>query len=597
MTTEQKEAGADLDRLNANYSRIEELSQRLIKAMAAKKPIDPALRGPSQDVFVKAATAYMREVTQNPTKLFENQVAYWGKTFKAYLDAHQTLVGGRPEGAADSEPQDKRFANPLWDSNPYFKFVKANYLLTSEAIEKSLADLEGLEGEDRNRTEYFTRQLLDMFSPTNFLATNPDALARAVETDGQSLIDGLENLVTDIEANSGELVVSLADKRAFKVGENLAATPGSVVYRNRMFELIQYSPTTDTVQETPLLVFPPWINKFYVLDLKEQSSFIRWVVDQGVTLFVVSWVNPDKSYADVGMDEYVENGYIEAINQVKAITGQPDVNAVGYCIGGTTLSLTAAVLEKRGNKSLKSATLFTTMTDFSDPGEIGVFLDNSFVDGIEREVSETGILNSFIMSRTFSYLRSNDLIYAPAIKSYMLGQTPPAFDLLYWNGDSTNLPGKMAVQYLRGLCQQNKFAIGGFDLCGETVTLKDVKVPVCAIACETDHIAGWKASYSGVRQFGSRSKTFIVSQSGHIAGIVNPPAKKKYGHYTNTDFKLEPDAWLAGADFNEGSWWPRWREWLGKRSGKQIPARKVGDSAHPILCASPGTYVLNKLSA
>ena len=340
------------------------------------------------------------------------------------------------------------------------------------------------------------------------------------------------------------------------------------------------------------MIFPPWINKFYILDLKPKNSLIKWIVDQGYTLFVVSWKNPDPSYADVGMDHYVEEGYLTAIDEVKKITGEKKVNTVGYCIAGTTLSLTLALMAKRGDSSFKSATFFTTLTDFSDQGEVGVFLDDDFVDGIEAEVSEHGILDSFFMSRTFSFLRSNDLVYGPAIRSYMMGENPPAFDLLYWNGDGTNLPARMAVEYLRGLCQGDLFATTGFPLCGETLSIKDVKVPVCAIACETDHIAAWTSSYNGVRQMGSRSKTFILSESGHIAGIVNPPTKKKYGHYTNDDLTLEPYAWQQGATFNDGSWWPRWEGWLSKRSGKQIPARKPGDAQHKVLAPAPGTYVV-----
>ncbi|MEM8554427.1 MAG: alpha/beta fold hydrolase, partial [Pseudomonadota bacterium] len=317
----------------------------------------------------------------------------------------------------------------------------------------------------------------------------------------------------------------------------------------------------------------------------------KWIVEQGYTLFVVSWVNPDNSYADVGMDNYVEDGYITAIDQVKEITGEEKVNAIGYCIAGTTLSLTMALLEKRKRKDVNCATLFTTLTDFSDPGEIGVFLNDGFIDGIEKEVTEQGYLDKFFMSRTFSYLRSNDLIYGPAIKSYMLGDAPPAFDLLYWNGDGTNLPARMAVEYLRGLCQNDQFATEGFSLCGETLKLSDIKVPVCSIACETDHIAIPSGCYNGLQKFGSRSKTFILSESGHIAGIVNPPTKKKYGHYTNDDMKTDFETWKANATYNEGSWWPRWHTWLSKRSGKQVPARQPGDASHPVITAAPGTYV------
>jgi polyhydroxyalkanoate synthase len=444
--------------------------------------------------------------------------------------------------------------------------------------------------------EYFTKQIVDMLSPTNFLGTNPDALEKAIATDGESLVKGLENLISDIEANNGELLVTLADREAFEIGRNIATTPGSVVFRNRMLELIQYAPTTETVHATPLLIFPPWINKFYVMDLKPGNSLIKWIVDQGFTLFVVSWVNPDAGYAGVGMDDYIREGYLTAMAEVRRITGEKQINCVGYCIAGTTLGLTLAHLERAGDPSVKSATFFTTLADFSDPGEVGVFLNDDFVDGIQRQSESDGILSRFFMSRTFSFLRSNDLIYTPAIKSYMLGETPPAFDLLYWNGDGTNLPAKMAIEYLRGLCQQDGFAKGEFPVFGKPVSLEGVKVPLCAIACETDHIAHWKGSFNSVRQMGSDDKTFILSQSGHIAGIINPPSKGKYGHYTNDGPMAAPEDWLAGATFHQGSWWPRWGAWLAGRSGGQVKARIPGDSGAPVLCPAPGTYVLPKPS-
>jgi polyhydroxyalkanoate synthase subunit PhaC len=494
-------------------------------------------------------------------------------------------------GCVSHNSSDKRFSDELWDTHPYFNYIKQQYLFSSEAIRSAVEDLEGLDASDRKRVEYFSRQIVDMFSPANFLGTNPEALSRAVETDGQSLVDGLENLVRDVEDAQGDLQVTLADRDAFTLGENLATTEGAVVYRNALFELIQYAPLTDEVHRTPLVIFPPWINKFYVLDLKPGNSLVRWIVEQGYTLFVVSWRNPDPSYRDMGLGDYVENGYLRAIEEIKSITGEEKVNAVGYCIAGTTLALTLALLNKRNDTSVNSATFFTTLTDFSDQGEVGVFLDDDFVDGIERETEEKGILDSFYMSRTFSFLRSNDLIYKPAIRSYMMGEAPPAFDLLYWNGDSTNLPARMAVEYLRGLCQRDEFARDGHTLLGERLQLRDVKVPLCAVACETDHIAAWQSSYAGIRKMGSRSKSFILSQSGHIAGIINPPEKKKYGHYTNADWPRGGADWLESATFHDGSWWPRWGAWLAKRSGRKVPARKPGCESHPVLAPAPGCYV------
>ena len=591
MTTEDMtpDATERAERLTANLVKVEELSQRLTAALAQKRVVDPALHGPAPDVYMKAAAAYLAEMVSNPARVMEHQVGYWGKALKHYVEAQQTLAKGEFKAPPDPGPKDRRFQNPLWETHPFFNYIKQQYLLNAEAITTAVGDMETLEPADRKRVEYFTKQIVDMFAPTNFLGTNPDALEKAVATDGESLVKGLENLVRDIEANQGDLLVTLADREAFHVGQNIATTPGAVVYRNKMLELIQYTPTTEKVHKTPLLIFPPWINKFYVMDLKPQNSLIKWIVDQGFTLFVVSWVNPDASYAGTGMDDYIRDGFIQAMAETRRITGEKKINAVGYCIAGTTLGLTLAHLQKAGDESVKTATFFTTLTDFSDPGEVGVFLNDDFVDGIERQTDLDGILSKLFMSKTFSFLRSNDLIYTPAIKSYMLGEAPPAFDLLYWNGDGTNLPAKMAVEYLRGLCQHDGFAKGDFKVFGKKVKLSDVKIPLCAIACETDHIAHWKGSFNGIKQMGSKDKTFILSESGHIAGIINPPSKDKYGHYTSdAPVAGEPEAWLKTATFTKGSWWPRWGAWLAGNSGPLVKARVPVDS----LCAAPGTYVV-----
>ena len=589
MTTEEIDNTSNVSELSENLTKIEELSQRFISALSQREQIHPGLQAPGQDLFLKAASAYFSEAVTHPAKILESQVEYWGKTLAHYVEAQQNLF--RLEAPEDPGLKDARFANEVWDTHPYFNYVKQQYLFSAGMIRDAVDKLDDLDESDKKRVRYFSQQIIDMMSPTNFLGTNPEALAKAAETNGQSLVHGLENLVRDIENSDGELLVSLADKDAFEVGKNIGATEGSVVFRNEIFELIQYAPTTETVHKTPLLIFPPWINKFYILDLKPKNSLIKWIVDQGYTLFVVSWKNPDASYRDFGLDDYVETGYLTAIDTVKKITVEPQVNVVGYCIAGTTLSLTLGMLQKRGDKSVKSATFFTTLTDFGDQGEVGVFLANDFVDAIEEQVAKDGILKSFIMSRTFSFLRSNDLIYGPAIRSYMLGEAPPAFDLLYWNGDGTNLPACMLMEYLRGLCQENRFARDGFEVLGETVTIKDVEVPLCAIACETDHIAAWSTSYTGVRQMGSRSKKFILSESGHIAGIVNPPSKKKYGHYLNETWSDDWQEWRDAAKFNQGSWWPTWEDWLAPRSGKMIAAREPGNESFPVIGNAPGLYV------
>ena len=593
-TKTDAESSKAQERMEENLRKVEALGARLSQIMVGRDTHQASLDGPNQELFAKAAASYWTEAVQNPAKMIEQQVSYWSKSVGHFMEAQQALAKGKLAAPEDTSPEDRRFANPLWKSHPYFNFVKQQYQINAEALGQAVDHVADLAPHEKKRLQYFSRQIIDMMSPTNFLATNPDALERAVATEGESLIRGLENLIADLEANNGELIVRLADESAFELGRNIATSPGKVVYRNKLFELIQYSPSTEKVDATPIVIFPPWINKFYILDLKAQNSLVKWIVDQGYTLFMVSWVNPDQSHRDIGMGDYIEDGFLTAIREVKEITAQEEVHAVGYCIAGTTLSLTLSLMKQRGDTSVKSATFFTALTDFSDQGEFQPFLTDDFIDGIEAETKDKGILPSVIMARTFSFLRSNDLVYGPAIKSYMLGDTPPAFDLLYWNGDGANLPQRMAMEYLRGLCQQNKLVEGGFELLGHRLKLEDIDVPLIAIGCETDHIAPWKDSYRGVRMMGSADKTFVMTQSGHIAGIVNPPSKGKYGHYTNDDLSLDHEDWLEGAKFHEGSWWPRWGAWLENRSDGKVDARIPGEKGRDTLGDAPGTYVVRK---
>ena len=593
-TKTDAESSKAQERMEENLRKVEALGARLSQIMVGRDTHQASLDGPNQELFAKAAASYWTEAVQNPAKMIEQQVSYWSKSVGHFMEAQQALAKGKLAAPEDTSPEDRRFANPLWKSHPYFNFVKQQYQINAEALGQAVDHVADLAPHEKKRLQYFSRQIIDMMSPTNFLATNPDALERAVATEGESLIRGLENLIADLEANNGELIVRLADESAFELGRNIATSPGKVVYRNNLFELIQYSPSTEKVDATPIVIFPPWINKFYILDLKAQNSLVKWIVDQGYTLFMVSWVNPDQSHRDIGMGDYIEDGFLTAIREVKEITAQEQVHAVGYCIAGTTLSLTLSLMKQRGDTSVKSATFFTALTDFSDQGEFQPFLTDDFIDGIEAETKDKGILPSVIMARTFSFLRSNDLVYGPAIKSYMLGDTPPAFDLLYWNGDGANLPQRMAMEYLRGLCQQNKLVEGGFELLGHRLKLEDIDVPLIAIGCETDHIAPWKDSYRGVRMMGSEDKTFVMTQTGHIAGIVNPPSKGKYGHYTNDNLSLDHEDWLEGAKFHEGSWWPRWGAWLENRSDGKVDARIPGEKGRDTLGEAPGTYVVRK---
>ncbi|MBV7396407.1 PHA/PHB synthase family protein [Mameliella sediminis] len=566
--------------------KLQALTARLITAVSRRKTPNPAIDAPGPDLYLKTAAAWWSNVLSNPTRAMEKQAEFWQESMKAYADALHTKQDGETDSSSD-----KRFAGEDWAANPWFNYLMRQYQVTSGAIRDAVEHLDTLPDKEKRRLRYFSDQIVNLMAPNNFLGSNPEALRRALETEGASLLQGLENLVSDLEANDGDLLVKLVDDGAFEVGGNLATSPGKVVLRTKMMELIQYAPATDEVHEIPLLIFPPWINKFYILDMKPQNSMIRWLTDQGFTVFVASWVNPDAEYADVGLEDYIKDGYLSAIETVKKISKQDKINVVGYCIAGTTLAMTLSYLKKKGDASVNSATFFTALTDFSEQGEFTPFLQDDFIDGIEIEVKRHGLLPARVMSRTMSFLRSNDLVYGPAIRSYMMGQTPPAFDLLFWNGDSTNLPGKMTMQYLRGLCQRNEFAEGRFELMGETLNVEDVEIPLMAVTAQTDHIAAWKDCYRGVRKMSSENKTFIVSESGHIAGIVNPPSKKKYGHYTNTNLQADADTWLEAADFHEGSWWPRWKDWLAERSGGMVPGRVPGKDGGKDLGAAPGTYV------
>ncbi|TKW68122.1 MAG: class I poly(R)-hydroxyalkanoic acid synthase [Paracoccus denitrificans] len=571
-----------------NLERIESLTKRLTSALSRRPRHDPGVEGPGADLMVNASVAAAKLWAEQPARILEQQVKFWGATFARFAEMQSQLAKGKLTAPPDDQPEtDKRFKNPLWQSHPYFNLVKSQYQINAQAMRDAAAGLEMGSDVDQHRLNWLTNQVIDMFAPTNFFATNPDAIERALDTEGESLVKGLENLVRDVETNGGELVVSLADRNAFAVGENIGTAEGRVVRQEPLYELIQFSPSTDQVHATPIVIFPPWINKFYILDLKPENSMIRWIVDQGYTLFVVSWKNPDVSYAETSLEDYV-SAYLSVMDAIEEITAQPKVNAVGYCIGGTTLTLTLGLMAQRGDDRVESATFFTTLTDFSEQGEFTPFLQEDFVEGIAAEVGRAGIFASQLMTRTMSFLRANDLVWGPAIRSYMMGEAPPAFDLLYWNGDATNLPGKMTVDYLRGLCQQNLLIEDGFPVHGHNVSVRDIKLPLCAIGCETDHIAPWKYSWRGVAQMASDDKRFILSESGHIAGIVNPPSKKKYGHYTGAqDFANGPDAWRDASEFTAGSWWPTWEAWLAERSGDMVPARVPEDGFGP----APGSYV------
>ncbi len=581
--------------LGQNFQRINFLLQRLFLALSRREIRNPGVEGPGQPLFLRAAMNQAQGWMTNPMKAANTHLQFWQNSTALYAELTQAMLSGAarmPQTPGDDGPKDARFADDEWSKHPFFYYLRRQYQIMSAYLE-SLADGASV-GEDDKHAEqihFFTHQLVDMFSPANFLASNPVAIKKAVETNGRSLVEGLENLVKDLERSGGDLLVTLSDPEAFIVGESLATTKGHVVHETDLFQLIRYEPVTEKVYSRPLLLIPPWINKFYILDLQPKSSLVKWLTEQGVAVYIVSWKNPREELRDYGMDSYVEQGVLPAMRKVDEFHGNDGINVVGYCIGGTTLALSLALLNKtKADNPAKSATFFTSLTDFADPGPLKSFIDEGFISGIMIEAQRKGYLDQRIMARTFSFLRPNDLVYGPAVKAYLLGEARPKFDLLFWNEDSTRLPERMAQEYLTHLYRDNLFATVGFEIENVHVSLDDIKIPHYVVACEKDHIAPWDASFRGLSRLKGGGR-FVLAQSGHIAGIVNHPDKKKYGYWVSDETPGDLDAWRAGTVAHDGSWWPDWVSWLAKRSGKKVDAEASFPKSIPRLEPAPGRYV------
>jgi polyhydroxyalkanoate synthase len=483
---------------------------------------------------------------------------------------------------------DSRFKDESWDSNFLFDFFKQSYLIAARQIQQTVANVDGLPEDSRKKVAFFTRQYVDALAPSNFVLTNPQVLRETVNSGGQNLLKGLNNLLSDIEKGEGQLRISMTDERAFQFGKNVAITPGKVVYQTDLMQLIQFSPTTKEVYRRPLVIVPPWINKYYILDLRESNSFIRWATDQGHTVFVVSWVNPDARLAQKGFDDYMKEGTLAALDAVEKATGEKKINFIGYCLGGTLLGCTLAVLAARGEDRVGCATFFVSLLDFSAPGELGVFIDEQQVQALEKKMNERGYLEGSEMAGTFNLLRANDLVWSFVINNYLMGKDPFPFDLLYWNSDSTRMPARMHSFYLRNMYMKNLLAVpGGIELDGVPIDLSKVTVPAYFISTAEDHIAPWKTTYIGSTYLGGPVR-FVLGGSGHIAGIVNPPAAKKYHYWVNDALPDTADEWFAGAKQIPGSWWEDWQAWMEQQNaGKaKVPARIPANA----LEDAPGSY-------
>jgi polyhydroxyalkanoate synthase len=534
-------------------------------------------------------------MAKHPEKVMHANLDLWKQGLECYQQNLQFMLGWDQGGEQVVPNTDRRFRHESWTDQPGYQAIRQSYQLITEYVQRLVRETEGLDEKTAKRAEFYTQLILDAMSPSNFMGSNPEVIDKMIATRGQSVIDGLTNLKNDLERGDGTLKISMTDYDAFEVGKNIATTPGKVVYENRMMQLIQYQAATKSVASAPLLVVPPWINKFYIMDLQKKNSLINWLVEQGHTVFVISWINPDESYADVGFEEYVKEGVVEAISAIEKATGEKSVNAVGYCIGGTLLATTMAYMTAKKDVRIDSATFLTTMLDFEAPGELGIFIDDAQISSLEDKMDEKGFLDGKDMSGTFNLLRANDLIWSFYINNYLLGNKPRAFDLLYWNSDSTRMPAKMHKWYLRNLYLDNNLVEpGSLSIDGVPIDLTSIKIPSIFVSTEEDHIAPWTSTWTGALNFSGPVK-FILGGSGHIAGICNPPVNNKYGFRVSSQ-KLTRDAqaWKEKAELNEGSWWPTWQDWVKKFQGKTIDARVPGDHELKVIEDAPGRYVKMK---
>ena len=514
---------------------------------------------------------------------------------RAYLDlwagAVKRMAGEQAPPVVSPDPRDKRFADPEWSENQFFDFLKQAYLLTAQWADKLVKDAAGVDEHTRKKAEFYVKQIANAISPSNFVLTNPELLRETLSSNAENLVRGMHMLSEDIKAGHGLLKIRQSDPSMFEVGKNLATTPGKVVFQNELMQLIQYEATTKNAMRLPLLIVPPWINKFYILDLAPEKSFVKWCVDEGITVFVISWVNPDARLAAKSFEEYMREGVITALDTVGAITGEKQVHAIGYCVGGTLLSIALAYLAAKKQNRIKSATLFAAQADFTYAGDLMVFVDEERISQLETHMKEQGYLEASRMANTFNMLRSNDLIWPYVVNNYMRGKKPVPFDILYWNSDATRMPAANHSFYLRNCYLDNKLTKGEMEIAGARIDLRKVKVPVYNLATREDHIAPAKSVLYGSQYFGGPVK-YVLAGSGHIAGVVNPPSKPKYQYWTGEKPNGESvEAWMKTATEHPGSWWPDWLEWLKAQGAETVAARKIGGGKFKPIEDAPGSYV------
>ena len=534
----------------------------------------------------RVAEYYMAD----PQRAFMAQTALTKQFVDLWAVTLQRLQGEQAPPVVAPDLSDKRFADAAWRDNPYFDFIKQAYVLTARWADDLVKRADELDPHDREKAQFYLRQVTAALSPSNFLATNPELLRTTLEESGENLVRGLKMLAEDIQAGHGNLRIRQSDARAFKLGVNLAATPGKVIFRNELMEVIQYAPSTPEVYKRPLLIVPPWINKFYILDLNPEKSFIRWAVAEGLTVFVISWVNPDERHADKDFDSYMREGVLTALDCIEQATGEREAAAIGYCVGGTLLTGTLGYMAAGGDRRIASATLFATQIDFADPGDLKVFVDAEQLKAIEERMAERGYLEGSAMANAFNMLRPNDLIWSYYVNNYLKGKEPMPFDLLVWNSDSTRMPAANHKFYLRHCYLQNDLSNGRMELNGRTIDLKKVTIPVYELATKEDHIAPARSAFTGAKCFGGPVR-YVMAGSGHIAGVINPPTKPKYQYWSDGAPEGKFEDWVAKAKEAPGSWWPDWLAWLTAQAPEKVPARKPGEGKLKPLCDAPGEYV------
>ncbi len=596
--SDKTQTEVDESQISGTMADIAERSQRLLQDFIARQGAGNGAKLGFDDPF-NLGTAFFEMTTRmmaEPHKIVEANMNLWQDYMRLWQTTAQRMMGQEASPVVEPARDDRRFKNEAWEGD-VFDFIKQSYLLTSNYMQSAVSQVEGLDQKTKQKVDFFTKQYVDALSPSNFVMTNPEVLQATLDSNGENLVNGLRNLLEDLEAGDGKLKIKMTEADAFEVGKNVATTPGKVVYRNDLMELIQYTPTTEKVSKTPLLICPPWINKFYILDLREKNSFIKWAVEQGNTVFIISWVNPDRKLAKKTFEDYMLEGPLEALDAIKKATGEEQVNVVGYCIGGTLLATALAYMAAKKDNRIKSATFFTTMVDFADAGDLGVFIDDTSIESMEEKMNERGYLEGSEMANTFNMMKANDLIWSFVVNNYLLGKDPFPFDLLYWNSDSTRMPAAMHSFYLRNMYLNNKLVEpGGIEVDGVKLDLRKIKVPAYLISTREDHIAPWEATYKATQIY-SGPVRFVLSASGHIAGVVNPPAAGKYCYWTNDETPDDPTKWLDAAEQHDGSWWPDWDAWLKKYAGKPtVAARKPGDGELKALCDAPGEYVAVRLT-